>query len=159
MNVLQGITYICGNEADARDVFDIGPAASEVESGTINPEMYRDVLAQMLDKYDIKMGTITVRRSHSAFHNDWSGTFHDGKEFYVSPCYHIKHIVDRLGAGDAFAGAMIFGILTGKSSQDAVNFAAAASCLKHSIPGALNLISVQEVEDVMRSGGAGRVKR
>jgi 2-dehydro-3-deoxygluconokinase len=157
--LVEGIRCIFGNEADAKDVFGIGPSASAIETGSIDPEMYRGVLTQLLDKYNIKMGAMTVRQSHSAFHNDWSAVFHDGRKFYVSQNYHIRHIIDRLGSGDSFSSAMIYGILTGKNIQEALDFATAASCLKHSIPGSLNLVSQAEVEELMKTGGTGRVKR
>jgi len=157
--LVQGITCIFGNEADAKDVFGIGPESSRIETGAVDANMYKSVLTQLLETYDIKMGAFSVRRSYSAFHNDWSGVFLDEKGFYVSRCYPINHIVDRFGAGDSFDAGIIYGILTGKDRQASVEFATAASCLKHSIPGANNLISVDEVEDLVNTGGTGRVKR
>jgi 2-dehydro-3-deoxygluconokinase len=135
------------------------PDATKIESGEIEPEMYQSVLAQLLDEYEIEMGTMTVRKSHSAFHNDWSAVFLHGDEFYIGPTYSIKHIIDRIGGGDAFSAAMIYGLLTGKGAQQALDFAVAASSLKHSIPGTKNLVTVGEVEDLMVTGGTGRVKR
>jgi 2-dehydro-3-deoxygluconokinase len=157
--LVHGITCIFGNEADARDVFEIGPRSLDIESGSINADMYREVLTKVLDSYAIRMGAMTVRKSYSAFSNDWSGVYHDGKNLYMSQCYGIKHIINRFGAGDAFAGAMLYAILTNKQGQEAVDFAAAASCLKHSLPGALNVISLEEIEDLIKTGGTGRVKR
>jgi 2-dehydro-3-deoxygluconokinase len=108
---------------------------------------------------NLKMLAITLRESKSASHNGWSACLHDGTDFLVSRHYEITHIVDRVGGGDAFAGGLIHGLLSLASHQDALEFAVAASCLKHSIPGDFNRFSADEVKQLLKSGGSGRVQR
>jgi 2-dehydro-3-deoxygluconokinase len=105
------------------------------------------------------MLAITLRESKSASHNGWSACLHNRKEFLLSRHYEITHIVDRVGGGDSFAGALIFGLLNLPSHQDALEFAVAASCLKHSILGDFNRSTREEVEQLVRGGGSGRVER
>ena len=102
---------------------------------------------------------MTLRESKSASHNVWSACLHDGREFLLSRTYDIAHIVDRVGAGDSFAAGLIYGMQTGLGSQGALDFAVAASCLKHSIPGDINRVSVDEVKALLAGGGSGRVQR
>jgi 2-dehydro-3-deoxygluconokinase len=101
---------------------------------------------------------ITLRESFSASHNGWSACLNDGKSFYRSRRYDITHIVDRVGGGDCFAGGLIFGLIT-MEPKDALEFAVAASCLKHSIPGDFNRFTRAEVEALVKGGGSGRVQR
>jgi 2-dehydro-3-deoxygluconokinase len=102
---------------------------------------------------------VTLRESRSASHNGWSACLHDGRNFLVSRHYEITHIVDRVGGGDAFAGGLIYGLQALEGPQEALEFAVAASCLKHSIPGDFNRFSVQEVQQLLKGGGSGRVQR
>ena len=102
---------------------------------------------------------ITLRESKSATHNDWSACIYDGKEFYVSKKYEIKNIVDRVGGGDSFGGGLIYGLNNYDNNADALEFAVAASCLKHSIGGDFNRVSVKEVTALMGGDGSGRVQR
>jgi 2-dehydro-3-deoxygluconokinase len=102
---------------------------------------------------------VTLRESKSASHNVWSACLHEGREFLLSRTYDVAHIVDRVGAGDSFAAGLIYGMQTGLGSQEALDFAAAASCLKHSIPGDLNRVSADEVRALLIGGGSGRVQR
>ncbi|MFN7920691.1 MAG: hypothetical protein U0Q16_11375 [Bryobacteraceae bacterium] len=102
---------------------------------------------------------ITLRESHSASHNGWSACLHDGKDFLLSKHYDITHIVDRVGGGDCFAGGLIFGLMNLDSRQAALEYAVAASCLKHSIPGDFNRFTRDEVEGLIKGGGSGRVQR
>jgi 2-dehydro-3-deoxygluconokinase len=105
------------------------------------------------------MLAITLRESKSASHNGWSACLHDRQQFLLSRHYEITHIVDRVGAGDCFAAGLVFGLLNLASSKDALEFAVAASCLKHSIPGDFARLGRDEVEQLLRSGGSGRVER
>jgi len=108
---------------------------------------------------NLKMLAITLRESKSASHNGWSACLHDGKEFLTSRHYEITHIVDRVGGGDCFAGGLIYGLQALGSHQEALEFAVAASCLKHSIPGDFNRFSREEVQALISGAGSGRVQR
>ena len=108
---------------------------------------------------NMKMIAITLRESKSADHNDWAACLNDGKEFYVSKKYHISDIIDRVGGGDSFAGGLIYGLTHYENKQDALEFAVAASCLKHSIIGDFNRVSVSDVEKLAGGDGTGRVQR
>lgn len=147
------------NEEDAEKVFGIKAAATDVNSGEINHEGYKDVAKQLADKFGFKYVAITLRESHSASANGWSAMLYDGKEYYFSKKYEISHIIDRVGGGDSFGGGLIYSLMNGYNPDDAINFAVAASCLKHSIEGDFNLVSVKEVETLMKGDGSGRVQR
>ena len=108
---------------------------------------------------NLKYQVITLRSSFSADCNGWAACLYDGKRFLVSRQYEISDIVDRVGTGDAFAAGLIYGMSNGMPDQEALDFAAAASCLKHSIPGDINLSTVEEVQQLLSDGGAGRIKR
>ncbi len=130
------------------------------ESGKLRLAQYRLLTEQVFERYPrLKLAAITMRESISALHNGWSACLHDRKEFLVSRHYDITHIVDRLGNGDAFAGGLIYGLVTLASLQDALEFAVAGACLKHSIPGDFNRFSVEDVNGLLKSGGSGRVQR
>jgi 2-dehydro-3-deoxygluconokinase len=131
-----------------------------VNSGRLEPEQYRALAEKVLDAYpNLKMLAITLRESRSASHNGWSACLHDRQQFLLSRHYEITHIVDRVGAGDCFAAGLIFGLLCLAGPGEALEFAAAASCLKHSVPGDFSRLSRDEVEQLIRSGGSGRVER
>jgi 2-dehydro-3-deoxygluconokinase len=133
---------------------------SEVESGRLDVAKYRVLSEKVLQTFpNLKKQAITLRESHSASHNSWSACLHNGEEFLVSPSYDITNIVDRVGTGDAFAAGLIYALLEGMADGDALGFAVAASCLKHSIPGDQNRISVAEVENLMGGEASGRVQR
>jgi 2-dehydro-3-deoxygluconokinase len=133
---------------------------SEVEDGRLDVERYRALCEKVLQAFpNLKKQAITLRESHSASHNSWSACLLSGEEFMVSRRYEITHIVDRVGAGDAFAAGLIYGLLQGMSDSEALDFAVAASCLKHSIAGDYNRVNVAEVETLMRGEGSGRVQR
>jgi 2-dehydro-3-deoxygluconokinase len=102
---------------------------------------------------------ITLRGSISATHNTWSAVLYDGKQLYSTTKYDITNVIDRLGSGDAFTGALIYCLLSGKNDQEALDFATAASAMKHSIQFDLNLVNIEEVESLLREGGGGRVQR
>ncbi|HZU26004.1 MAG TPA: sugar kinase [Bryobacteraceae bacterium] len=132
----------------------------DVESGRLEREQYRRLAETVLEAYpNLKAIAITLRESKSASHNGWSACLHDRREFQLSRHYEITHIVDRVGGGDAFAGALIYGLLRLPSHRDALEFAVAASALKHSIPGDFNRFSREEVEQLVKGGGSGRVQR
>ena len=107
----------------------------------------------------MKALAVTLRESHSASHNGWSACLNNRKEFLLSKHYDITHIVDRVGGGDCFAGGLIYGLLALPTHQEALEFAVAASCLKHSIPGDFNRFTADEVQNLIKSGGSGRVQR
>ncbi len=147
------------NEEDCQAALGI-QAEADVHSGTLDPEQYRRLAESVLERYPkLKMIAITLRESRSASHNGWSACLHDRTEFLVSRHYEITHIVDRVGGGDSFAGGLIFGLLNLPSHRDALEFAVAASCLKHSIPGDFYRFTRDEVEQLVKGGGSGRVQR
>ena len=147
------------NEEDCQAALGIA-AQSDVDSGRLDPEHYRKLTGDVLDAYpNLKIIAVTLRESHSASHNGWSACLNDRAEFLLSRHYDITDIVDRVGGGDCFAGGLIFGLLELPSHRDALEFAVAASCLKHSIPGDFNRFTRQEVEQLVRGGGSGRVQR
>jgi 2-dehydro-3-deoxygluconokinase len=158
-DLLQYVDVLFTNEEEAEAVFGIASRASDVKSGKIDRHGYEDVAAQLRDKFDLKYVSISLRESLSATANDWSGMLYDGKKFYVSRKYHIGYIVDRVGGGDAYSSGIIYGLLTGQNLQEAVEFAAAAGCLKHSIHGDFNLVSFDEVLALMGGDASGRVQR
>jgi len=146
------------NEEDAKDVFGIEAAATDVTAGELNKEGYKSVAKQLADKFGFEKVAITLRESKSAFDNDWSAMLYDGSDYCFSKLYHL-HIIDRIGGGDSFGGGLIYALLSGKSTQEAVEFAVAASALKHSIEGDYNFASVAEVEKLAGGDGSGRVQR
>jgi len=156
--LMQYVDIIIGNEEDAEKVFGIKATDSNVFKGNINLEGYKKVSKELLDKFKCKYVVITLRESFSASDNGWSGLLYDGKNYYSSNKYKI-HILDRVGGGDSFAAGLIFALLQKKFPENVINFAVAASCLKQTISGDMNLVSVSEVEDLLKNGGSGRVQR
>jgi len=150
-----------GNEEDAEKVFGIQAPSVDVVAGKVDQEAYRTVAEKLKAQFpNLDKIAITVRGSISASHNTWSGVLYDGKAFYTAPVYDIAHIVDRVGGGDAFAGGLIYGLLKyPQDAQKALDFAVAASCLKHTIPGDMNMVTVPEVEGIMSGVVSGRVSR
>ena len=147
------------NEEDVQLALGIQGDA-DVESGHLDQGAYEKLAKTVLDKFpSLKIIAITLRESKSASHNNWSACLHDRKTFHVSRHYEIRNIVDRVGAGDSFGGGLIFGLQTFESHLEALEFAVAASCLKHSIPGDYCRLTRSEVEDLVKGGGSGRVKR
>jgi 2-dehydro-3-deoxygluconokinase len=146
------------NEEDVQ--LALGMGAADVESGHLDTGAYEKLTEAVLHKYAaLKIIAITLRESKSASHNNWSACLHDRKNFHLSRRYEITHIVDRVGSGDSFSGGLIYGLQTHESHQEALEFAVAASCLKHSIPGDYCRLTRSEVEDLIKGGGSGRVKR
>ena len=148
-----------GNEEDCQKSLGIG-ADVAVESGTLDAEQYRALTERVLARYpNLKSVALTLRSSVSADINGWQACLNDGKQFYLSRRYEIRDIVDRVGGGDSFAGGLIYGLHAYGAPQKALEFAAAASCLKHSVIGDFNRVSVQDVEKLMGGDGSGRVQR
>ena len=151
---------ILGNEEDAEKVFGIHPEGVDVTSGNIDGKEYESVGRQLMKKFPkAQKVIITLRGSVNANHNTWSGVLWDGKKLYQAPEYQITHIVDRVGGGDSFMGGLIYGLDTYNENQNALDFAVAASCLKHTIKGDFNMVTVSEVEKLMTGDSSGRVSR
>ncbi len=150
-----------GNEEDAEKVFGIKAPGCDWEKGEVDREGYRAVAEGLMERFpNLEMVAITLRGSLSSSHNTWSGILYTNGTLYAAPVYDITHIVDRVGGGDSFAGGLIYGLLsTPEDPQRALNFAVAASCLKHTIAGDFNLVTVQEVEKLQGGHASGRVER
>lgn len=146
------------NEEDAADVFGIKASNTDVTAGEINREGYKDVAKQLADRFGFEKVCITLRESLSANDNNWSGMLYDGTDYYFSKKYKM-HIVDRVGGGDSFGGGLIAATLSGYDSQGIIEFAVAASCLKHSIEGDYNMVTMDEVAKLAGGDGSGRVQR
>ena len=162
MRPLMKYVDVCiGNEEDAEKVLGFKPGNTDVTSGELELAGYVDIFNQMADKFGFKYIISSLRESHSASNNDWSACIMDGqtREFYHSRKYHIAPIVDRVGGGDSFAGGLICGLADGKDMKAALEFAVAASALKHTIPGDFNLVTRAEVETLAGGDGSGRVQR
>jgi 2-dehydro-3-deoxygluconokinase len=150
---------ICvANEDDAADVFGIKAENTDTTKGELSTEGYKSVARQLMEKFAFKKVAITLRTSINANRNDWQALLYDGKDFFFSKKYEIW-IVDRVGGGDSFTAGLIYSLLSGKSSQEAVEFAVAASCLKHTIEGDFNMVSVAEVEKLASGNASGRIQR
>ena len=150
-----------GNEEDADTVFGIRAPETDVTAGRVEADKYQPVCEQLGRLFpNLRIMAITLRGSISATHNSWSGVLWARGRFYTGPAFDIAYIVDRVGGGDAFVGGLIYGLRTfGEDRQKALDFAVAASCLKHSISGDFNLVSVSEVEKLMGGDVSGRVAR
>lgn len=159
--LVAGCDIILGNEEDADKVFGIKPVNADVSGGKVDASGYESVCIKLKQQFPLaKKIIITLRGSINADHNSWSGVLYDGEKLFEGPVYQITHIVDRVGGGDSFMGGLIYGLLTySGDDQKALNFAVAASCLKHTIHGDFNLVSVQEVEQLMKGDASGRVVR
>jgi 2-dehydro-3-deoxygluconokinase len=159
--LVAGCDLILGNEEDAEKVFGIRPEKNDTTHKHPEAGAYESVCRQLMSRFPkARKVIITLRGSISASHNTWSGVLWDGKSLFQAPEYDITHIVDRVGGGDSFMAGLIYGMLTwSQNSQKALDFATAASCLKHTIPGDFNLVSVEEVERLMQGDASGRVIR
>lgn len=159
MTSLMPYVDVCiGNEDDANDVFGIKAADTDTTTGKLSKEGYVSVAKQLVEKFSFKYVCITMRTSISASDNKWCGMLYDGKDAYLSKEYNLR-IVDRVGGGDSFSGGMIYSLMNGFEQQKAIEFAVAASALKHSIEGDYNLVSVDEVNKLALGDGSGRVQR
>ena len=156
----QYVDVCISNEEDAKDVFGIEAEATDIYAGELNHEGYKSVAKQLADKFGFEMVAITLRESHSAFDNGWSAMLYNvAKDEYCFSKKYNLHIIDRVGGGDSFGGGLIYSLLSGKDTQAAVEFAVAASALKHSIEGDYNMVSVAEVEKLAGGDGSGRIQR
>ena len=156
----QYIDVCISNEEDAKDVFGIEAENTDIYGGSLNHEGYKSVAKQLADKFGFQKVAITLRESHSAFDNGWSAMLYDvaSNEYCFSKKYDL-HIIDRVGGGDSFGGGLICALMNGKTTQQAVEFAVAASALKHSIEGDYNMVTVAEVEKLAGGDGSGRIQR
>lgn len=159
MTKLMKYVDVCiGNEEDAEKCLGFKPGETDVTSGDLELEGYKDIFTKMKDKFGFKYIATSLRQSYSASDNGWSALAYDGNEFYRSKKYDIR-IVDRVGGGDSFSGGFIHGLLKYGDYKKALEFAVAASALKHTIPGDFNLVSESEVETLMNGDASGRVQR
>lgn len=159
--LMQYVDICIGNEEDAEKVLGFQAKATDVTKGELNLPGYEDVFNQMADQFGFRYIVSSLRQSYSASNNGWSACIMNGRtrEFYHSKTYSVTPIVDRVGGGDSFAGGIICGLLDGKDMREALEFAVAASALKHTIPGDFNLVTREEVESLARGDGSGRVQR
>jgi len=159
--LVEGCDIILGNEEDAEKHFGIHPKNVDVTQGeSVEAEAYQSVCKQLMERFPkAKKIITTLRGSISASHNSWSGVLYNGDEFLEAPTYQITHIVDRVGGGDSFMAGLIYGLLNYEDDQTALNFAVAASALKHTIHGDANQVTVDEVEKLMGGDASGRVSR
>lgn len=160
--LVEGCDLILGNEEDAEKEFGIKPEGFNAEQtdGAIDQSRFESVCRQLMARFPrCKKVAITLRGSINANHNTWGGVIFNGEKLFQSRRYDITHIVDRVGGGDSFMGGLIYGLLTYKDDQQAIDFAVAASALKHTIFGDFNQVSVKEVENLMKGNGSGRVSR
>jgi 2-dehydro-3-deoxygluconokinase len=159
MSRLMKYVDICvANEEDAGDVFGIFAPGSDVGGGKLSHEGYKSVALQLKQRFDFKTVAITLRGSISASDNNWAAMLYEDGEYYFSKNYDV-HIVDRVGGGDSFGAGLIYSKIAGKPPQDALEFAVAASCLKHSIEGDFNLTTAGEAQKLSEGDGSGRVQR
>lgn len=161
-DLVEGCDLILGNEEDAEKEFGIKAEGFDAEKsgGEVDQSRFESVCRQLMARFpQCRKVAVTVRGSINASHNTWGGVLFDGKDFIQSRRYDITHIVDRVGAGDSFMGGLIYGLLTYRDDRKALEFAAAASCLKHTIPGDFNRVTVKEVENLAEGNGSGRVSR
>jgi 2-dehydro-3-deoxygluconokinase len=159
--LVAGTDIVLGNEEDAEKVLGIKPEGIDVTSGHVEGAAYESVSRQIMERFPLcKKVITTLRGSVSANHNSWSGVLWNGEQLFEAPTYQITHIVDRVGGGDSFMAGLIYGLLAYEGDdQRALNFAVAASCLKHTIYGDFNLVTVDEVEKLMQGDASGRVAR
>jgi 2-dehydro-3-deoxygluconokinase len=159
MGKLMRYVDICiANEEDASDVFGIKAPDSDISGGKLSHEGYKSVAFSLKQRFGFKTVAITLRGSVSASDNNWAGMLYQDDEYYFSKSYAV-HIIDRVGGGDSFGAGLIYSALAKKSPQEALEFAVAASCLKHSIEGDFNLVTADEVQKLIGGDGSGRVQR
>lgn len=156
--LMQFVDVCIGNEEDAELCLGFKPDA-DVEAGHTDAEGYKGIFQQMMKEFGFKYVVSTLRESFSATHNGWKAMIYNGEEFYTSKRYDIDPIIDRVGGGDSFSGGIIHGLMTKPNQGAALEFAVAASALKHTINGDFNLVSVEEVEALAGGDASGRVQR
>lgn len=154
----QYVDVCIANEEDAKDVFGIEAENTDIYGGKLNKEGYKSVARRLAENFGFEKVAITLRSSISASDNNWAAMLFDGSDYYFSKEYRL-HIVDRVGGGDSFGAGLIYALLTDKKPQEAIEFAVAASALKHSVEGDFNRISVKEAEKLALGDGSGRVQR
>lgn len=152
------VDVLIGNEEDSQRVFGIRPEGTDVDSGLIDPEGYRSLTKELMERFGFEKVAITLRESLSASENNWSACLRTGEDFLLGPRHHVW-VVDRVGSGDAFAAGLIYGLLNGKSDTGALAFGIASACLKHTVHGDFNEVSVEEVERLASGEASGRVRR
>ncbi len=157
--LMEHVDVLFTNEEEAETIFGIAARETNVKGGLISARGYEDVAAQLLNKFGLNYVAISLRESLSATVNNWSGMLYDGSKFYTARKYHIDYIVDRIGGGDAYSSGIIYGLLTGQDLQQTVEFATAASCLKHTIHGDFNLVTFDEILALMHGDATGRIQR
>lgn len=156
--LMEYVDVCIANEEDAADVFGIHAENTDVTTGKVNHEGYKEVAKKLKDRFGFQKVAITLRESISASDNNWAGMLYDGEQCYFSKKYAVR-IVDRVGGGDSFGAGLIYATLNGYDPQPAIEYAVAASCLKHTIEGDVNLVSVDEVKKLAGGDGSGRVQR
>ena len=156
--LMQYVDVCIGNEEDAEMCLGFRPDA-DVENGKTDADGYKDIFCKAIKEFGFKYVVSTLRESYNASINGWKAMIYDGKEFYVSRRYDLMPIVDRVGGGDSFSAGLIHGLASGRPLHWALEFAVAASALKHTIPGDVNMVSLSEVESLMNGNGNGRVER
>ncbi len=158
-DLMRYVDVLIGNEEDAHKVFGIDPGKSNVTRGNLDPSSYERASRQMVERFGFKYVATTLRSSRSASINGWAGLLFDGEAHHMSRSYEIHPIVDRVGGGDSFSGGLIYGLMSGWGLPRTIEFAAAASCLKHSVPGDFNLVAAEEVQLLADGDASGRVRR
>ena len=156
--LMEYVDVCIANEEDASDVFGIAAENTDLTGGKVSGESYKQVAEKLADRFGFKKVAITLRTSLSASDNRWSALLYSGGEHLLAKQYDI-HIVDRVGGGDSFGAGLIYGLVSGKSDRDALEFAVAASCLKHSVEGDFNCVTAAEAEKLAAGDGSGRVQR
>jgi 2-dehydro-3-deoxygluconokinase len=156
--LMQYVDICIGNEEDAEITLGFKPANTNVYKGEINVEGYKEIFKQMQERFGFKYVASTLRESYSASDNGWSALVYDGQKFYHSRKYNI-HLVDRGGGGASFAAGLIYGVITGKTLEETTEFAVAASALKQTIWGDFNLVTVDEVMELVKGDVSGRIQR
>lgn len=156
--IMEYVDVCIGNEEDAELVFGVSAENTDITKGEINHNAYELVAKQLIERFNFKYVASTLRESYSASDNGWSALLYDGEKSHLSKKYDLR-IVDRVGGGDSFASGLIYALVTGLQGQEAVEFAVAASALKHTIPGDFNLVAKDEVQNLLKGDGSGRVQR
>lgn len=156
--LMEYVDVCIANEEDAEKVFGIKADNTDITGGKLSHEGYKGVAKKLVDRFGFSKVAITLRGSISASDNNWAAMLYDGKEYFFSKSYAV-HIVDRVGGGDSFGAGLIYGAITKMSSNDMLEFAVASSCLKHSIEGDFNQVSVSEVKALADGDSSGRVQR
>ena len=158
-NLVQYVDVCIANEEDADKVLGIKAPNNNVESGKLNKSGYEYVAKEICERFGCKKVAITLRESINASRNGWSGMIYDAAGLANYSTHYDIDIVDRVGGGDSFTGAMIYSLITGKDDKDTIEFAVAASCLKQTLEGDFNRVTVSDIENLIKNGGNGRVLR